>query len=154
MLYINETKKLNKLELLMEAKKLGFNIETLVANGNGIGVAFSGDGDREEGMRFMKVILDNRENIQDVMLLGAALDEANIDPEEVEIVQVEDYELLLDVNKGYVYDFNVHPLVCLSKRELELGLEDGIKKGILLERAKDFIDDYERTLEEQDIFGW
>ena len=134
----------NTIELLRMAEEAGIEFDNISMNGSPMGIAMSGDGPREAGIRFMQAVANNVtdprkavSDFQNVLLLGAAMKEEGITAAESEEDEIDGVPIVINYTAQRVFVGINRRLVAVADLEdLDAELPEVAVKALLVERAK------------------
>ena len=165
----------NTVEMLQCAERAGIEFDNISMNDNPLGIAMSGDGDREEGIRFMQMVANNATNprnavadFQNVLLLGAALKKEGITAFDSEEDEIDGVPIIINYEAQKAYIGVNRDLVSIADLEdLDCKLPPEAIKALLVERSKNKLaemkaeaeaarEEYDDWDEEEDdeYYGW
>lgn len=147
----------NTIELLRLAEEAGIEFDNISMNGSPMGIAMSGDGPREAGIRFMQAVANNVTDprkavtdFQNVLLLGAAMKEEGITAAESEEDEVEGIPVVINYPSQKIFMGVNRSLVLLADLEdLDCDLPAEAVKALLVERSKTAIAEMKKAQEEE-----
>lgn len=147
----------NTIELLRLAEEAGIEFDNISMNGSPMGIAMSGDGPREAGIRFMQAVANNVTDprkavtdFQNVLLLGAAMKEEGITAAESEEDEVEGIPVVINYSSQKIFMGVNRSLVLLADLEdLDCDLPAEAVKALLVERSKTAIAEMKKAQEEE-----
>lgn len=147
----------NTIELLRLAEEAGIEFDNVSMNGSPMGIAMSGDGPREAGIRFMQAVANNATDprkavtdFQNVLLLGAAMKEEGITAAESEEDEVEGIPVVINYPSQRIFMGVDRSLVLLADLEdLDCELPAEAVKALLVERSKTAIAEMKKAQEEE-----
>lgn len=147
----------NTIELLRLAEEAGIEFDNISMNGSPMGIAMSGDGPREAGIRFMQAVANNAtdprkaiSDFQNVLLLGAAMKEEGITAAESEEDEVEGIPVVINYPSQRIFMGVDRSLVLLADLEdLDCDLPAEAVKALLVERSKTAIAEMKKAQEEE-----
>lgn len=147
----------NTIELLRLAEEAGIEFDNVSMNGSPMGIAMSGDGPREAGIRFMQAVANNVTDprkavtdFQNVLLLGAAMKEEGITAAESEEDEVEGIPVVINYPSQKIFMGVNRSLVLLADLEdLDCDLPAEAVKALLVERSKTAIAEMKKAQEEE-----
>lgn len=147
----------NTIELLRLAEEAGIEFDNISMNGSPMGIAMSGDGPREAGIRFMQAVANNVTDprkavtdFQNVLLLGAAMKEEGITAAESEEDEVEGIPVVINYPSQRIFMGVDRSLVLLADLEdLDCDLPAEAVKALLVERSKTAIAEMKKAQEEE-----
>lgn len=147
----------NTIELLRLAEEAGIEFDNISMNGSPMGIAMSGDGPREAGIRFMQAVANNVTDprkavtdFQNVLLLGAAMKEEGITAAESEEDEVEGVPVVINYPSQRIFMGVDRSLVLLADLEdLDCDLPAEAVKALLVERSKNAIAEMKKAQEEE-----
>lgn len=147
----------NTIELLRLAEEAGIEFDNVSMNGSPMGIAMSGDGPREAGIRFMQAVANNATDprkavtdFQNVLLLGAAMKEEGITAAESEEDEVEGIPVVINYPSQRIFMGVDRSLVLLADLEdLDCDLPAEAVKALLVERSKNAIAEMKKAQEEE-----
>ena len=145
----------NTIELLRLAEEAGIEFDNISMNGSPMGIAMSGDGPREAGIRFMQAVANNVTDprkavtdFQNVLLLGAAMKEEGITAAESEEDEVEGVPVVINYPSQKIFMGVNRSLVLLADLEdLDCDLPAEAVKALLVERSKTAIAEMKKAQE-------
>ena len=147
----------NTIELLRLAEEAGIEFDNISMNGSPMGIAMSGDGPREAGIRFMQAVANNVTDprkavtdFQNVLLLGAAMKEEGIAAAESEEDEVDGIPVVINYPSQRIFMGVDRSLVLLADLEdLDCDLPAEAVKALLVERSKTAIAEIKKAQEEE-----
>ena len=147
----------NTIELLRLAEEAGIEFDNISMNGSPMGIAMSGDGPREAGIRFMQAVANNVTDprkavtdFQNVLLLGAAMKEEGIAAAESEEDEVDGIPVVINYPSQRIFMGVDRSLVLLADLEdLDCDLPAEAVKALLIERCKTAITEMKKAQEEE-----
>ena len=147
----------NTIELLRLAEEAGIEFDNINMNGSPMGIAMSGDGPREAGIRFMQAVANNVTDprkavtdFQNVLLLGAAMKEEGIAAAESEEDEVDGIPVVINYPSQRIFMGVDRSLVLLADLEdLDCDLPAEAVKALLVERSKTAIAEMKKAQEEE-----
>ena len=147
----------NTIELLRLAEEAGIEFDNVSMNGSPMGIAMSGDGPREAGIRFMQAVANNATDprkavtdFQNVLLLGAAMKEEGITAAESEEDEVDGIPVVINYPSQRIFMGVDRSLVLLADLEdLDCELPAEAVKALLVERSKNAIAEMKKAQEEE-----
>lgn len=147
----------NTIELLRLAEEAGIEFDNVSMNGSPMGIAMSGDGPREAGIRFIQAVANNATDprkavtdFQNVLLLGAAMKEEGITAAESEEDEVEGIPVVINYPSQRIFMGVDRSLVLLADLEdLDCDLPAEAVKALLVERSKTAIAEMKKAQEEK-----
>lgn len=147
----------NTIELLRLAEEAGIEFDNVSMNGSPMGIAMSGDGPREAGIRFMQAVANNATDprkavtdFQNVLLLGAAMKEEGITAAESEEDEVDGIPVVINYPSQKIFMGVDRSLVLLADLEdLDCELPAEAVKALLVERSKTAIAEMKKAQEEE-----
>ena len=147
----------NTIELLRLAEEAGIEFDNISMNGSPMGIAMSGDGPREAGIRFMQAVANNVTDprkavtdFQNVLLLGAAMKEEGIAAAESEEDEVDGIPVVINYPSQRIFMGVDRSLVLLADLEdLDCDLPAEAVKALLVERSKTAIAEMKKAQEEE-----
>lgn len=147
----------NTIELLRLAEEAGIEFDNISMNGSPMGIAMSGDGPREAGIRFMQAVANNVTDprkavtdFQNVLLLGAAMKEEGITAAESEEGEVEGVPVVINYPSQKIFMGVNRSLVLLADLEdLDCDLPAEAVKALLVERCKTALAEMKKAQEEK-----
>lgn len=147
----------NTIELLRLAEEAGIEFDNISMNGSPMGIAMSGDGPREAGIRFMQAVANNVTDprkavtdFQNVLLLGAAMKEEGITAAESEEDEVEGVPVVINYPSQRIFMGVNRSLVLLADlKDLDCDLPVEAVKALLVERCKTALAEMKKAQEEK-----
>lgn len=136
----------NTVELIRDIKSMGVNSEFLSVDGIKFGiVSYTSEADRERAIKVIQTIVDNSSNhgmalameIVTTITTQAAMNEAEVEPETAEEIEVEGIPMIIDYNKRVIYYGLNNELVHVADlSDLSCDMPNEATKALLVERAK------------------
>lgn len=147
----------NTIELLRLAEEAGIEFDNISMNGSPMGIAMSGDGPREAGIRFMQAVANNVTDprkavtdFQNVLLLGAAMKEEGITAAESEEDEVEGVPVVINYPSQKIFmGVNRNLALLADLEDLDCDLPVEAVKALLVERCKTAIAEMKKAQEEK-----